>query len=1099
MDTTLGSSDRPVVRLRDAGSVKDLTVAGGARSTKTPAWSHSLPIVVICSACGEENPVRARFCLSCAAPLEPEDRAERESLKTVTVVFCDMADSTALGERLDPESLRRIMNRYYSEMRAALERHGGTVEKFIGDAVVAVFGVPVTHEDDAIRAVRAAVEMRVGVDRFNDELEQRWGVQIGIRTGVNTGEVVAGDPQQEASFVTGDAVNVAARLEQAAGTGEILLGPDTYRLLRRLVEVEAIVPLELKGKADPVAAYRLVRVLEGIPAARRLDTNLIGREQELARLEATLAQVVVDRRPKLITVVAGPGVGKSRLGQEFAQRVSARTAVLHSRCAAYGEGVTFWPVAEILRQSAGISESDDPPQIRAKLARALAESDDSTAIADRLAGLLGIQSASPHQEETFWAVARYLESLAATRPVLVVFDDLHWAEPSFLDLLEYLEDRDTDARLLIVAFARPELRELRRHFVGSRNSILLEPLDHEASARLIESRVGGELPIDVAERIGQTAEGNPLFVEEMLQMLIDEGYLQAENDSWRLVKELSKEAVPPTIQALLSARLDRLRDAERDVAQRASVTGMVFPRAALSELSPDRVRPELGMHLDALLRKDFLDLDDSAEWEHAYRFHHVLIRDSAYRSMLKEERAELHERFADWLTTTGSAGKTDHEELIGYHLERAYRLRESLGPVGERGQQLARRAATAIAASGRRAFARGDMPAAANLTERALALTPVDSPDRTDLGLLLASALLATGEAERATEAVSQAASDAVGDPLREAHAAVQRAYVRLFSEPDADYGEFTATAEEAIPVFEQADDQLGLARAWRIWSTRPWREGRVAEATTALTRSFEHAQASGNAHEEADTFQWLVVAHYQSPTTAEEGVEMCMGFPERAHRDRTGYAALLLLQGAFEMLRGEIERGRSLYRQGQEIYRELGQRHSLAMGAMIAADAEMQAGEAERAEALLQPAIEVLLELEDRAFTAETAALLSGALFAQGKIAEAARYASISEGAALDGDIFQMSAWRIVRALVLVAQGEHAEAERLAREAVALLAHCDSPNTRGDAALALAAVLMAQGLTSDATPYIEQALGAFEEKGNVVGARRARELLAVL
>jgi class 3 adenylate cyclase/tetratricopeptide (TPR) repeat protein len=1057
--------------------------------------------VLICPQCGEENPERARFCLSCAAPLEAEEPAERESLKTVSVVFCDMTGSTALGEALDAESLRRVMERYYSVMRTALENHGGTVEKFIGDAVMAVFGVPMVHEDDAVRAVRAAAEMRAGLDTLNEELEERWGVRIGTRTGVNTGEVVAGDPDQEESFISGDAVNVAARLEQTAGAGEILLGADTYRLVRHAVEAEAVDPLTLKGKSEKVPAYRLVRLLDAGPAARRLETSLIGREEELDRLERALEQAIADLRPTLITIVGGAGVGKSRLGHEFVRQVGESARVLYGHCVAYGEGITFWPVAEVLRLSAEITETDGPAEVREKLAGVLAGSEDATAIADRLAALLGVGAASPHQEETFWAVARYLESLAADRPLVVIFEDIHWGEPSFLDLLEYLEHRETDAAILIAAFARPELGELRRHLVRGGSAIHLEPLDREASARLIESRVGGELPAGVAERITEAAEGNPLFVEEMLQMLIDDGYLQREDGGWTLVKELTEDTIPPTIEALLGARIDRLRDRERDIAQRASVAGKVFPRGALTELSPERIRPDLGVYLDSLLQKDFLDLDDSSEWEdESYRFHHVLIRDAAYRSMLKERRAELHERFADWLSSSARAVETEHEELVGYHLEQAYRLLERLGPLDERGRELARRAGAALASSGRRAFNRGDMPAAAHLLERALAVLSAEDRNRATLGIELSAALLEMGDSERARKALEEATERASGDEAVEMQAAVQGGHIRLFSDPELDPQDLVTVAERAIAVFEEAGDDLGLARAWRLWSSGPWRGGRLGDTTTGLARALDHARASGNEREEAETFQWLVFAHYQSATSADEGVEMCEAFAEeRRERDRSGYAALLHIQGGFEVMRGNVERGRELYAEGRRLYEELGHRRKLADGAIIAADSEMNIGDAERAEALLRPSLDTLLEFGDRVFACETAALLAGALFAQGKIEKAARVAKVSEEVAIATDIIQQSAWRIVRALVLVTEGKAAEAEDVARQAMALVADTDMPNSRAEAAMALAGVLMAGGKGEDAAPFVEDAIAAYEEKGNVIGVKRARELLTAV
>ena len=557
----------------------------------------------VCTSCGEENPERASFCLACASPLAEEP--ESESLKTVTIVFCDMTGSTALGERLDAESLRRVMARYFEETSAALEAHGGTVEKFIGDAVMAVFGVPAIHEDDALRAVRAAAEMGDRIAALNGELQRRWQVSIGVRIGVNTGHVVAGDPSNAESFVVGDAVNVAARLEQTAGPQEILLGERTYRLTRNAIEAEPVDPLELKGKAEKVPAYRLLG-LTGGSKARRLDSSLIGREDELEVLEEAFAEAIELREITLRVVVGAAGTGKSRLADGLASRLAGRARVLHGRCPAYGEGITFWPLAEMLREAAAIAEFDSPPEVVAKLSAGLSREEDAEAIATRLAGILGAAPTSTHQEETFWAAARYLEALAKEQPLLVFFDDIHWAEAGLLDLIEFLEDRSSSAPILIVLLARPEIREARRHLVG-RGAIRLGPLNGDDAGALIAARLGGgELPADVLARLGEAAAGNPLFIEEMVQMLIDDGYLERGDEGWRLVRELTQDAIPPSIEALLGARLDRLRDRERDLAQRASIAGQEFARGALSQLAPASVRAELGVHLEAPSRSEGL-------------------------------------------------------------------------------------------------------------------------------------------------------------------------------------------------------------------------------------------------------------------------------------------------------------------------------------------------------------------------------------------------------------------------------------------------------------------------------------------------------------
>ena len=410
--------------------------------------------MLTCANCGRESPDDFAFCPSCSAPLAPP--GHQEVRKTVTVVFCDVTGSTAMGERLDPESLRRVMSRYFAEMRAALERHGGTVEKFIGDAVMAVFGVPTIHEDDALRAVRAAAEMREALQVLNKELERDHDVSLAARIGVNTGEVVAGDHGD--TLVTGDAVNVAARLEQAAEPGTVLIGEETLRLVRDAVVAEPVPPLEVKGKTEPLAAFRLVQVTAGVAGvARRLDSPMVGRERELARLRQTFEDAIADRSCQLFTILGTPGVGKSRLVEEFLGSLGEAT-VLRGRCLPYGEGITFFPVGEVVKEAAGLDDFDAPDEIERKICAVLGT--DGPACST-LAQLFAAADRDSSVEETFWAVRSFLEAVAKTAPLALVFDDIHWGEPTFLDLIEHITGWAREAPILVLCVSRPELLDER--------------------------------------------------------------------------------------------------------------------------------------------------------------------------------------------------------------------------------------------------------------------------------------------------------------------------------------------------------------------------------------------------------------------------------------------------------------------------------------------------------------------------------------------------------------------------------------------------------------------------------------------------------------
>jgi class 3 adenylate cyclase len=480
----------------------------------------------------------------CGAALSPETTAPRELRKTVTVVFADVSGSTALGERLDPEPLRRTMTRYFDAVRTVLERHGGTVEKFIGDAVMAVFGIPVLHEDDAVRAVRAAAEIRDELSALNAELRRELGLELELRIGVNTGEVMAGDPDRGQSFAAGDAVNVAARLQQAAAPGETIIGGSTYRLVRDAVDAELLTPLEVKGKADAVTAYRLLGIAPEAPGRLRYGTvTMVGRRTELGRLVAAFDQARADRSCQLFTLLGAAGVGKSRLAREFLDSLGD-VEVLSGRCLPYGEGITYWPLAEALKEAAGLLEPETHADAQAKLAALVGGSEDADVIGRHAAVLLGLAEGDASTEEGFWAVRKLLESRAQQRPLVLVFDDLHWAEPTFLDLVEHLSDWTRDAPILLLCMARPEFLDARPGWAGGKlnaTSVLLEPLAQDECEVLTDELLGAAgLEPPARARIAEAADGNPLFVEELVAMLVEEGVLERRNGSWAATRELAE-------------------------------------------------------------------------------------------------------------------------------------------------------------------------------------------------------------------------------------------------------------------------------------------------------------------------------------------------------------------------------------------------------------------------------------------------------------------------------------------------------------------------------------------------------------------------------
>jgi class 3 adenylate cyclase/tetratricopeptide (TPR) repeat protein len=1046
-----------------------------------------------CPACDEENPERAKFCLNCATPLTGPAEPAAEVRKVVTIVFADMAGSTAIGERLDPEALRRVQARYFDTMTAVIERHGGTVEKYIGDAVMAVFGIPRLHEDDPLRAVRAAFGMQDALGGLNDELARDHDVRIAIRIGVNTGEVVAGDPTAGQRLVTGDTVNVAARLEQAAGSGEVLLGGSTYRLVKDAVEVEPVEPLELKGKSERVPAFRLRQVLTDTAGhVRNLDSPMVGRTKELELFRRGLERSRDERTSHLFTLLGPAGVGKSRLVREFL--ADADATVLRGRCLSYGEGITYYALGEIVRQAAGIAETEDVTASRAQLTGLLADAEDGDRIARLVGGLFGwADPAGP--DDAQWGVRKLFEHLAKDRPLVVLFDDIHWAEPLLLDLIEHLADWTRDAELLLVCVARPELLEIRPGWGGGKmnaTSILLEPLAGDEAGVLLDNLLGGaDLPGTAHERILAAAEGNPLFVEEMIGMLIDDGLLRFEGGTWRAVDDLADLTVPPTIQLLLAARLDRLDAEERAVIERGAVEGKVFHTGAVTSLLSEGLRGQVRPRLLALARKELIR-PDRAEFagEDAFRFRHLLIRDAAYQAMPKEQRAELHEGFARWLTGVSGDQVGEYQEILGHHLEQAYRYRSELGPADDRTRALARAAARALHASAERAMEHGDLPGAAHLLERAIDLA--EGLDRARAIVDLGEILEARGEYARAIQVLggflgSPEATQAPGLRIR-----ADVFTLVSVSQMEPEHG-LVAGHERSAALLAEAEelgDDDAITTALLGMSTFAFWGGRSAEAFAISERLVPRVGQLNVLYRGLVSVGFMTEAFFGS-TPVDDGYVLV----ERM-RDITGDSVQgrircdALTAGLLAMARDDEGFDAAMERVDRG-WAELGNPQEKNMNNQQRAESLWRLGREAEAEAQLRDTKAFFDGQGETGFNSTITSLLATFLAETGRFDEADALVAEARPMASADDFGALVPIGWASGLVASARGDHDEALRVIDEALAMARETDYLTFHADTVRFRGQILWGAGRHEDAEVAFAEALAMYERKGNVASARR--------
>ena len=1048
-----------------------------------------------CSTCGAVNTADARFCSTCGSPLLAASAPPDEVRKTITILFCDVTGSTELGEQLDPESMRKVMARYFDGMRAEVERHGGAVEKFIGDAVMAVFGIPSLHEDDALRAVRAADGMRRALEELNKELERDFAVRLACRIGVNTGEVLVGPDSAEFGRVTGDAVNTAARLEAAAQANDVLIGADTFRLLRDAVEVEPVEPLTLKGKAEPVPAYRLLGVPAGTAAPPRAFTSpLVGRERELEDLRRALDRAVQDRASLLFTLLGSAGAGKSRLTEEFLHGAGGSAEIVVGRCLPYGEGITYWPVAQALRSLLDVRDFDEPDEVIDRLTRIVEGHDHADAVVARLAEVLGIREGVAPPEEIAWAIRRLLEILASDRPVIAVWEDVHWAEPAFLDAIDHVAEWSRDAPIMLLCTARPEFLDERPTWSAGKlraSALSLPPLDAADSADLISNLLGGaRLPVEASDRVMEAGGGNPLFVEQMVSMLIDDGLVVRDDGGWRPVADLSAVTVPPTVAALLAARLDRLTADERQAIGAASVVGKVFYLGAVRALLPESLGGQAAAMVRSLVRKDLVrEARSTIPGEDAFEFRHILIRDAAYSAIPKERRADQHRRFADWAVRLAGDRIEEQEEIVGYHLEQAFRYRAELGPLDDDARRLASDASARLEAAGMRAFDRPDLPAATNLLGRAAALLEPDDPRRLAILPTFAFALFDTGRFDEAAATVTEAEERArdLDDRVAAAHASVAH---WMLQENVAERREAWDDTNAAIRLFESAGDDRGLVRAWNLVTGIHWEQGQGGAQLEAVEQALRHAGRAVAGYEQREALINLTAALVRGPTPVSEGIARAEATIDEYAASREVDAVMCHALAHLRARLGEFDAAREAIDRYRSFLHDTGQTIAYLRSSEVVFDVEMLTGDVETALRVAEEAWASLEDLGNR--WAYLSAFLGQGRYAFGRFEEAepaARFA-VEPGDAIEGSLGLG-----VLAKVRARSGEPDRALATIRDAVERVDRTDFLFDRGTVHTDRGETMRLLGREEEARSAFDEAVRLFELKGDRVSADRTETL----
>ncbi|MDX6507312.1 MAG: hypothetical protein QOG06_1956 [Gaiellaceae bacterium] len=955
--------------------------------------------------------------------------------KLATVLFVDLVDSTSLVARTDPEVVRRRVQRYFERVSHCITTHGGIVEKFAGDAVMAAFGIPQAHEDDAERAVRAALGILDAVHEL--ELEARIGVE--------SGEVVADD--SDSTFATGEAVNVAARLQQAAEPGQLLIGPGAHRLTLGLVEAEDVGPIDLKGLDQQVWAWRALSATARADRPRTQQAPLVGRDSEFDLLQNTYERALRDRRAHLFTVYGDPGVGKSRLADEFSQALEGAT-VLSGRSLPYGEGVTYWPLAEMVKCAAGIVD-DDPLDVAIEKLRSFCEDEVVADLLGLASGVLEAVQAERSQQEIAWAAREWAQRLAQEQPLVLIFEDIHWAEEPLLELIEHLVTWVREAPLLVISLARPELLDIRPGWGGGRvraTAIELEPLGDSESEQLVDALIEGSLSAEERREVLAKTEGNPLYLEETVKMLSEDG-------------SEGIGRIPDTLQALIAARIDRLAPDAKALLQRAAVIGRTFWEGAVERLSPELESLEEPL-ADLRLREFVLDEERSSiRGEKAYKFKHVLIREVAYGGLSKSARADHHARFAGWLKER--AGE-ELLEIRAFHLDRATALLAELD--GAAPVELQREAAEALAEAGLRAFAREANRTARQHFVRAVELDP--TLRRRYLAARAADRLSDLPAVSREMEEVLAAAIQE-GDVWTQGRALVTLAEAAVLREADVSAAE--EMIDNALAVFEP-DDHNGRYRALRARATIAWMRGDLAKEEQVMIEALELARATehkGFESEAADELASVYLARLELDRAAPLIEQAILLAEESGSAEARGRA--LRFVGQLHLQRRELDEAETALEAAREHLAEAGAAWMLGRTLNFAAWTARHKGDLVRAERLFRESIRILAPLEDRATLCETQRSLAELLLAQGRVDEAERFALASRETVGPHDLSSLATTTMALGLVRAAQGQDGEAEELLRQAYDTIAPTEHRLTQCETLQALVQFLRERGREDEA------------------------------
>ena len=1040
-----------------------------------------------CPACGQASPKEARFCPSCGTSLA--SAAPRlEERKVITILFADLVGFTSKAEQLDPEAVRGMLDPYYVQLRTVLERHGGTVEKFIGDAVMAIFGAPVAHEDDAERAVRAAFAIQHAVAAMN-AADPELGLRV--RIGINTGEalvVLGAKPSEGEAMAAGDVINTAARLQTAAPPDGIVVGEATFRATAHATDYEQLDPQQVKGKALPVAAWKAIAT-RYVRSQREISrAPIVGRESEMATLHECWERARSSHRPELLTLLGPPGIGKSRLLKEFAGGLDA--PVYWGRCLSYGDGITYWPVDEMLRDVAGILHSDKESTMSVKLAAIVDSLGADEAEARTLAMALGtlIGSSTPatgdsrariSRTELHWAIRRLFELMARRGPLALVFEDLHWAEPTLLELIRYIAD-GADGSILVLGSSRPELVETRPAFVadsgGERCTLALSALTAAQSETLLSELLGApELPASAVQRLLRNAGGNPLFLEETVGMLAAVGTTDLGRGS--LLERVESLPVPSSLQSLIEARVDQLPPGEKKVAQHAAVVGGIFWSGAVAHLN--ETRDGLDQDLGKLERRDLIQAaaTSSIESEDEYAFKHILIRDVAYGELPKARRAALHSRIADWISALPGA-EDQYIEIVAYHLEQACRLVREVGRTAVVAPVAA--ASKALARAGERAERREGFREAERFYTRALdVLGTNDTEQRLALRLRRGLVLKALGELGQASVELVEVERRALVLELPDLRCEALIALANIDGKQGrpADARRRLDEAEAIVRVI--GNPRLMVQQAFENSGFRAHFDGAADAAVADLRRVMPAVETLGDrtvlmeAHMRLGTALFnlgqLAGAEWEltrcSDLAAEDG-----SFRSKARADS--------LLGFVKYYRGEFEEAERLGIEAHDLlertgdtYIQLQNYHKLATYATARGDARL-------AEQRLREGLPLALQIGGW-IVPETYRRLAESLVRQNRVSEAVECAALAAANTPEGDGYARPAMLLADAIVKTARREPVAIERF-NDAVRSLEDQQLAVDLGEARIALAWGLRAFGDPARAREELQRARETF-------------------